>query len=59
MIYKDEDIINYYGCVKCQDYHYEPEPIYQDHILSQSKHGLFKTTFRQYRHLLEIPEREV
>jgi hypothetical protein len=30
-----------YGCVRCQAYHGESDgPIYQEHIMSQSKHGL-------------------
>jgi hypothetical protein len=28
-----------YGCVKCQTIHTEPEPLFQEHIMHQSKHG--------------------
>lgn len=31
---------NVYGCVKCQIYHLEDEPIYKEHIYYQSKHGI-------------------
>ena len=34
------DPISYYGCVKCQVQHFEDEPIYKQHILRQSKHGI-------------------
>ena len=29
-----------FGCVLCQKWHREGEPLYQDHILFQSKHGI-------------------
>jgi hypothetical protein len=29
-----------YGCVRCQQYHRECDPLYQPHIMCQSKHGL-------------------
>jgi hypothetical protein len=29
-----------YGCVRCQQRHYTGQPIYQQHILHQSKHGI-------------------
>jgi hypothetical protein len=29
-----------YGCVRCQAYHYEDEPLFAGHILFQSKHGV-------------------
>ena len=29
-----------YGCVRCQQYHYEGEPLYATHIGFQSKHGM-------------------
>ena len=35
-----DNSISAYGCVKCQDYHYEDELIYQQHIGFQSKHGV-------------------
>lgn len=28
-----------YGCVKCQTWHREDEPIYAEHLCWQSKHG--------------------
>ena len=28
-----------YGCVRCQKYHREDEPIYAEHLMLQSKHG--------------------
>jgi hypothetical protein len=28
-----------YGCCKCQQFHREDEPIYEEHIMRQSKHG--------------------
>ena len=31
-----------YGCVKCQNRHYEIEDIYKEHLLEQSKHGISK-----------------
>ena len=31
---------NSYGCVKCQEIHYEGQPIYREHLLYQSKHGI-------------------
>lgn len=30
----------FYECVKCQRRHYERDPLYGDHIMFQSKHGL-------------------
>lgn len=33
-------IENSYGCVICQTRHFECQPIYSQHILSQSKHGI-------------------
>lgn len=39
-LYTGVDAINQYGCVKCQARHYEDEPIYQEHISFQSKHGI-------------------
>lgn len=32
-----------YGCSKCQKIHYENEKIYNEHINSQSKHGISRT----------------
>lgn len=32
--------LNAYGCTRCQKWHYEDEPIYQQHIGFQSKHGI-------------------
>lgn len=29
-----------YGCVRCQDYHYEGEPTFEAHLYFQSKHGI-------------------
>ena len=32
---------NEYGCVQCQTYHSESDgPVYVDHLMRQSKHGL-------------------
>ena len=28
-----------YGCVKCQTYHVEGDPLYEAHLYFQSKHG--------------------
>lgn len=30
----------YYGCVWCQSFHFEGDPLYAQHLLGQSKHGL-------------------
>jgi len=41
--YDDEDespIVWYYGCVECQQYHYQGDPLYDAHIWRQDKHGL-------------------
>lgn len=32
--------IRYYGCTLCQAYHEEGQPLYEDHKLFQSKHGI-------------------
>lgn len=34
--------VNYYGCVKCQQQHFEDtqSKLYKDHIMWQSKHGI-------------------
>lgn len=29
-----------YDCVACQEIHYSNQPIYKEHILNQSKHGV-------------------
>ena len=29
-----------YGCVQCQQYHFEGDPLYTEHIMRQDKHGL-------------------
>lgn len=34
------DLVDYYGCCKCQQFHYGPEAIYQQHIGFQDKHGV-------------------
>ena len=39
--------VHYYGCVKCQTFHYEDESIYQDHINFQSKHGIMRITAQE------------
>lgn len=31
--------VRQYGCVKCQTTHTEPDPLFQEHIIHQSKHG--------------------
>ena len=40
-------VVRYYGCVKCQQYHYEDiEPeLYRQHIDWQSKHGIREKLF--------------
>jgi hypothetical protein len=40
--------IRYYGCVKCQAYHFEGEPLFQEHILDQSKHGIQQMPVTEY-----------
>jgi len=30
----------YYGCVECQSFHFEGDPMYRKHLWRQSKHGL-------------------
>lgn len=44
------EIINYYGCVKCQDWHYkELTPnLYQKHLYFQEKHGTKELTFTDH-----------
>ena len=34
------DTRRYYGCVKCQVYHYDDEPLFEAHIMRQDKHGI-------------------
>ena len=29
-----------YGCVRCQQYHEEGDPLYEEHKFFQSKHGI-------------------
>jgi hypothetical protein len=38
-----------YGCVECQEWHYEGDAEYQPHIYFQSKHGIERRA---------VPERE-
>ena len=38
--YIGRDGIWEYGCVCCQIWHDETEAVYQEHIMSQSKHGM-------------------
>lgn len=33
-----------YGCVKCQAWHYERDPLYRAHAMFQSKHGTRQAT---------------
>lgn len=33
-------VIRAYGCVRCQQYHYEYEAMFVPHIFSQCKHGI-------------------
>jgi len=35
-----KSIIDSYGCCKCQVRHYEGDPLYNDHLKYQSKHGI-------------------
>lgn len=35
-----KDTIYGYGCVECQEWHYEGDAEYQPHIFWQSKHGI-------------------
>lgn len=28
-----------YGCCRCQSYHTEPDPLFEQHLFHQSKHG--------------------
>lgn len=34
------DTCKTYGCVRCQLRHYEYEGVYEEHLSSQSKHGI-------------------
>ncbi len=36
-----------YGCVKCQTTHYKAQPIYRQHLLFQSKHGISRQPITQ------------
>jgi hypothetical protein len=40
--------LHYYGCVKCQKYHFECDPLYQEHIMSQSKEGIQEMPVSEY-----------
>lgn len=40
--------VKYYGCCKCQKHHYEPDPLYTEHLAHQSKHGLQRITKELY-----------
>ncbi len=42
MMEKPTPMMNAYGCVRCQETHYEDEPIFREHLLCQSKHGMRK-----------------
>jgi hypothetical protein len=33
-------VVKDYGCVKCQKYHREGDPLYTLHLFHQSKHGI-------------------
>lgn len=33
-------VLREYGCVRCQTYHTEGQPLFAEHIMSQSKHGV-------------------
>lgn len=33
-------IVRAYGCVQCQEYHYEGDAEFEEHIMRQSKHGV-------------------
>jgi hypothetical protein len=43
------DYVQAYGCVECQDWHYEGDAEYEPHLYWQSKHGI------EWR---PLPERE-
>ena len=40
--------VNYYGCCKCQAQHFEGESLYQEHLMSQSKHGIQQVSREEY-----------
>lgn len=43
--------LEYYGCVKCQKFHYKPQPIYKDHIFFQDKHSIRTIPMKIYLQL--------
>lgn len=32
-------VLREYGCTRCQTYHREPDPLYREHLVWQSKHS--------------------
>lgn len=36
----NDSYVRCYGCVRCQHYHYEGDPLFSAHKMFQSKHGM-------------------
>ncbi len=51
-----------YGCCRCQTEHMEDEPLFDAHIMWQSKHGIYEVSFEVAVGValmrLEVRERE-
>ena len=53
--------IEYYGCTVCQCQHWKSEPVFQQHIYFQSKHGIrqipLKTALKMFTALsVDLPQ---
>lgn len=49
--------LKYYGCTRCQEQHFEGQPLYEQHIMWQDKHSVRESEFRSLKDIEDLDAR--